>query len=185
MSYPRTITIDNPKLKTLLEKKTELVLEGREISAEIDEKAQQMENIDKAIQEKEKTANIAELDPIIADINKRMEGLMAEMDSVKQEIFKRCKAVVPPNMAIDYEQAKSDKEGLENKRNKVGLKIQKLKDRIIPMVQKEVKPLLTDDFEDLGDVRVENGEVVIDIISHLEAWKEARAKKLKEKYLQT
>ena len=184
MIYPKVHKIDNPKLKELLEKKTDLILEGREVSLEIEEKENKMAEIDKSIQEVEKTAPLKELDPIIKDINDRMTGLMAEMEAVKKEMFERCRKVVPVNMTLDYEQVKLDKEALENKRNKVGLKIQKLKDRIIPITQKIAKPLLEDEFEDFGDLRIENGEVIIEIISHLEAWKEARAKKLKEKYLQ-
>lgn len=184
MTYPRVHTIDNPKLKELLEKKTDLVLEGREVSLEIEEKEAKMDEIDKAIQEVEKTANIKELDPLVEDITNRMNKLMEEMEVVKKELYERCRKVVPVNMTLDYEQAKLDKEELENKRNKIGLKIQKIKDRIIPMTQKIAKPLLEDEFEDFGDLRIENNQVIIEIISHLEAWKEARAKKLKEKYLQ-
>ena len=184
MQYPIVHTIDNPKLKTLLTKKTDLVLEGREISAQIEEKEIEMDKVDKSIQEEEKKANIKELDPLIEDITKRMDGLMAEMESVKKEIYERCRKVVPVNLTLDYEQLKLDKEKLEKTRNKIGLKIQKTKDQIIPLAQKEAKALLQDEFEDISDVRLENGEVVVEIISHLETWKEQRAKKLKEKYLQ-
>lgn len=184
MPYPRTHTIDNPKLKELLKKKTDLVIEGREISNDIEEISNGNDIIDKEIQELESKVDLSEFKALAEESTKKMEALMNEATEIQQKIYDKVKAEIDPALGLKYKANRDLIEELENKRNKVGLKIQKIKDKIIPITQQIAKPLLEDEFEDFGDVRLENGEVIIEIFSHLEDWKAARAKKLKEKYLQ-
>lgn len=174
----RTITIEHPKLKKLLAQKTEAVIKGREISEEIETLEAGLKSIDEEIQAVEKTVDLSDLDNKAKEITDKMNVIMTEMKAVEQEIYARCKAMVPKELGVKYEEKKKVKETWETERNKLGLKIQKIKDLIIPLTQKVAKPLLADEFEDFSDVRLENGEVVIDIFSHLENWKEARRKKL-------
>lgn len=174
----RTITIENYKLKKLLAQKTELVIQGREISEEIEALEAGLKGIDEEIKIIEKTVDLSDLDSRAKEITDKMNAVMAEMKEVEKEIYARCSAKVPQELRDKYEEKKKTKEAWETERNKKGLKIQKVKDLIIPLTQKEAKPLLMDEFEDFSDVRLENGEVVIDIFSHLETWKEARKKKL-------
>lgn len=182
--YPKTITIENPKLKDLLAKKTALVLEGRELSEDIQQIDDGNEIIDKQIQDLEAKVDVSEFIAEAEESTNKMKALMEEVNIIQQKIYDKLKLEVPPELGEKYDKNIKLKEELENKRNKIGLKIQKLKDLIIPMTQKVAKPLLEDEFEDFSDVRLENGEVVIDIFSHLESWKEVRAKKLKDSYLQ-
>lgn len=184
MKYPKVHTIDNPKLKELLKKKTDLVIEGREISQDIEDIANGNAEIDKQIQELESKVDLSEFKALAEESTKKMEALMNEANEIQQKIYDKVKAEIDPALGEKYSANRKLIEELENKRNKVGLKIQKIKDQIIPITQKVAKPLLEDEFEDFSDVRLENGEVVIEIFSHLEEWKAARAKKLKEKYLQ-
>lgn len=174
----RTIQIENPKLKKLLAQKTEAVIQGREISQEIEDIEADMKKIDEDMQSIEKTVDLSDLDTKAGEITAKMNAVMAEMQEVEKEIYARCKAKVPQELRDKYEEKKKVKEAWETERNKKGLKIQKIKDLIIPLTQKVAKDLLQDEFEDFSDVRLENGEIVIDIFSHLEDWKEARRKKL-------
>lgn len=178
MTYPKIVTVSHPKLKDLLSKKTALVLEGREISLDIEDIEKGNEVIDKQIQELESKVDLKEFQDLAAESTKQMQILLDEANKIQESIYAKLKAEIPPDLGIKYDKNKKLIEELENKRNKIGLKIQKLKDLIIPITQKIAKPLLEDEFEDLGDVRIENGEVVVEIISHLENWKQARAKKL-------
>lgn len=81
---------------------------------------------------------------------------------------------------IDDARAISKKiEELENDRRKVGLQVQKLKDKIIPLVHKETKDLLGE-YEEISEVEPKDGEVIIKTVDVLENfkrdYKEARAK---------
>jgi hypothetical protein len=174
----RTITIENPKLKKLLEQKTEAVIKGREMTEEIEVIELAMKKIDEEIQGIEKKVDLKDLENKAKEVTDKMNIVFAEMKEVEKEIYAKLKASVPPDLGIKYEEKKKVKEIRETERNKLGLKIQKYKDLIIPLTQKAAKGLLEDEFEDFSDVRLENGEVVIDIFSHLEDWKEARRKKL-------
>lgn len=71
-------------------------------------------------------------------------------------------------------------EELENKRNKIALQIQKLKEKIIPLVKKETAPQITDEFEDLNTVDMVDGKLTVTTFSHLENWQEAFRKKKAE-----
>lgn len=184
MTYPRIETINNDKLKELLDKKTALVLEGREITNDIEEIEQGNTIIDKQIQDLEAKVDLTEFKEEAAESTKKMQALLEEANAIQDKIYAKLKEAIPPELGIKYGKNKDLISELEKKRNKVGLKIQKIKDLIIPLTQKVAKPLLHDEFEDFGDVRIENGEVIVEIFSHLETWKEQRAKKLKEKYLQ-
>lgn len=70
MPYPRTHTIDNPKLKELLKKKTDLVIEGREISKDIEEISNGNDIIDKEIQELESKVDLSEFKALAEESTK-------------------------------------------------------------------------------------------------------------------
>lgn len=178
MQYPRQHIIDDPKLKDLLKKKTELVLQGREMSMDIEDIEKGQEIIDKQIQEIEKVVDIKDLEPKSKAITKEFNTVVAKMEAFKKEVYERMKAKVPPELGEKYEKNKKLKEKLENERNKVALKVQKIKDLIVPLTQKVAKSLLKDEFEDFHELRIENDEIVLEIFSHLETWKEMRRKKL-------
>lgn len=181
MQYPRTVVINDSKIKDWLEQKNDLILKGREISLDIEEIEKGQEIIDKQIQEEEKKVDIKDLEPESQAITKEFNAVLEKMEVFKKKVYNRLKAEVPPELGEKYEKNQKLKEKLENDRNKVGLKVQKIKDLIIPKTQKLAKPLLQNEFEDFSDLRLENGEVVLDIFSHLESWKEQRRKKLDNK----
>lgn len=63
-------------------------------------------------------------------------------------------------------------EELEKERAKVGLKIQKVKDKLIPIVESKIKPQL-EEFEDIETVEVKGDMIVVKKFSHLEEFKKA------------
>lgn len=169
--YPRVVTLDNPELKGLLQKKNDMVLKGREISLEIEDKEKEMDAIDTQIKEVEAKVDIKEFEDQAKEVTDKMNALLLEMKEVEKAIYAKITANVPEEFKNQYDKKLEEKAGLENDRNKVALKIQKLKDLIIPMTQKIAKPYLTEEFEDFNDIRLENGEIVLEIFSHLEDFK--------------
>lgn len=172
MAEPRTITIDSPKLMKLLREKEDMILIGREKSEDIEAVERDMEALDKQIQEIEHTADTedlqAEAETITADYN----AVQKRMSDMKQKMFERAKAVVPPELVSQYEEKEKEKKVLEKARNKIAQDVQKRLDKIIPLAQKLMKPFLQDDFEDYDTIRIEDGKIVATIFSHLEEFKD-------------
>lgn len=71
-------------------------------------------------------------------------------------------------------------EKLEKERAKIGLQIQKKKDKIIPLVDKEVRPNLVE-YEDIETVVLEKGEIKVTVFNHLEEFKKAYKEKFSKK----
>jgi hypothetical protein len=174
----RAIIIQNKKLKDLLEKKTEAVISGREISEEIEQKEMEMKKIDEEIQGIEKSVDLKDLENKAKAVTDKMNAVYAEMQAVEKEIFARLKSKVPPDLGVSYDEKKRVKEQWEQERNRMGLKIEKIKDLLIPLIKKQAKPLLNSEFEDVIDARLENGEVIFEIVDYIDQFKEAKRKQL-------
>ena len=168
----RTIKIDNPKLKKLIIEKSELVTMGRAKSEEVEAMETRMNDIDIKVQAYEKTVNISDLKDKGDEIAKRMQGCIDELKEVEKEIYTRMKKDAPAELYAEYEDLKKQKGDLETERNQIALKVQKFKDKIIPMAQKIMKPLLENEFEDYQGIDVVEGELEATIFSHLEDFKE-------------
>jgi hypothetical protein len=179
--YPRKVIIENPKLKKLLEEKTAMVLEGREKSIEIEEVEKEMDAIDKEIVAIEATVDVKDLEQKANEITERFNEVIKEMEGVKNEIAERYQQKVPKEMGEKYEAKKKEKELKENERNKIALKVQKWKDKIISVTHRSAKPYLTEEFEDFHDIILENGELVLTIFSHLEDYKALKRSQLQKK----
>lgn len=63
-------------------------------------------------------------------------------------------------------------EELEKERAKIGLKIQKVKDKIAPIVDAKINPQL-DEFEDIETVEIKDGMILVRKFSQLEEFKKA------------
>jgi hypothetical protein len=169
--YPRTVQIQNDKLKELITKKGELVEKGRAKSTEIEELEKQMEELNQKLIEKERAVNIDDLLEKEKVQTKIVEECIEKMKVIKQEIIDRMKAQIPPEMGNQYDELKKKKEALEEERNKVALKAQKMNDKIIPLGREMMKPFLTDQYEDFDTLYIEDGEVMATIFSHLNDFK--------------
>lgn len=168
--YPKTIVLEAPKLKKLLEEKAEFILQGREKSEALDVLEAEMEAKDKEIQELEKSVDLEDIKIEAEALNKEMEVLMKRAQEINQKSFDRMKEKTVDKVK-EYEELKKKKGELENERNKFALKANQKTDKIIPLGRKLMKPFITDEFEDYDTLRLEGGEVVCTIFSHLEDFK--------------
>jgi len=169
--YPKTITIQNDKLKTLLQKKAELVDIGRAKSVEIEQLEKEMEETDKKIQEEEKKVDITDIDEKQKAVGAKVDEAIKEMDALKKEIFERMIKQVPAELHSKYDELRKKKEELETERNKIALKAQKWNDKIIPLGREIMKPFLTDMYDDYDSLFLEDGKIVATIFSHLQDFK--------------
>jgi hypothetical protein len=165
------ITLDSKKIHDLLVMKDEIVDEGRIVSKKIEA----IEKKAKVFEDKEKELTAKIIPPKdITDrgdvIVKQIQKLDKELADIIKEINESKLNAVPTKMKEEHLQLLKDKEVLERDRNKLALKVQKVKDKVIPLVQKEVKPLLGE-YDDIETAKVKDGKVVITTFNRLEEWK--------------
>lgn len=165
------ITLENHRLHDLIVLKDELVNSGRKISQQIED----IERKAKVFEEKEKkiTAKIVppkELTDKGDALVKQITKLNIELTEIADGINKSKLDAVPKEMKDEHLQLLKDKEVLERDRNKIALKVQKIKDKVIPIIQKEVKPLLGE-YDDIETAKTKDGKVVISTFNHLETFK--------------
>lgn len=175
--YPRTVVLESDKLKALIQEKTDLVLEGREKSEEIETVEADMKAIDAEISKIEQAVDKSDIDAQAKEVTEEMNAVMEKMQKIKEELGARLKAAVPEMLIKQYEDAVEKKKTLEEERNKIALKVQKKNDKIIPLGRKVMKPFLQDEFEDYDTLRLEDGQVIGTIFSHMEMFKEHYAKR--------
>ncbi len=165
--YPKTVKFESEKLKKLLEEKSELILSGRAKSEEVERLENEMTEVEKQIIEEEKKVNIDDLHEKEKLVTIKVEEAIADMNLIKKEIYDRMKAQVPNELHIKYDTLKKEKENTETERNKIALKAQKYNDKLIPLGRKLMKPFLENKYEDFETIKIENGEIVATIFSHL------------------
>lgn len=169
--YPKTIKIENAKLKTLLEKKGDLIKIGRAVSDEITELEKQMEDTDKEVQELEKKVNIDEFLEREKEQTKIVEECIEKMKLIKKEIYDKMIAEVPKELHDKYDTLRKTKEEKEEERNKIALKAQKFNDKIIPLAKDMMKPFLVDQYDDYDTLQLDGDEIVATIFNHLNDFK--------------
>ena len=165
------ITLENKKLHDLIIQKDELVDVGRGISREIDAidvKVKRFEQKEKAI-----TAKIVppkELTDRGDELVKEITKLHTELTKIADQINKSKLDAIPREMKDEHMALLKEREQKERDRNKIALKVQKVKDKLIPIVQREVKPLLQE-YDDIETARAKDGKVVISTFNHLQEFK--------------
>ncbi len=169
--YPKTVTIESPKLKTLLQKKGELINIGRAKTDEIEQLEKDMEATDQEVQAEEKKVNIDDLLEREKAETKIVEECIEKMKVIKQEIYDRMIAQVPKELHEKYDKIRKDKETLEEERNKIALKAQKYNDKIIPLAKEMMKPFLEDQYDDYDTLQLQGDEIVATIFNHLNDFK--------------
>lgn len=168
-----SITLDNKRVHDYIVDKDKLVDEGRAIQGKlnyVEEKIVKLESKEKVITAKvqipkELTDKGDKLMKLMNDTNKELESLIKQVNDMKL-------AGVPEDMKKEHYDLMAQRETLERERNKIALKVQKIKDKMIPIVQKAVKPLL-DEYDDIDTAKAKNGKVVISTFNHLADWKKA------------
>lgn len=165
------ITFENKKLHDLIVDKDTLVTEGRRISGEIDRieiKIKRLEDKEKRITGKTNppTELLERGEKAVAEItrlNVVLEGIVKEINDFKL-------AAVPPEIKAEHLELLKNREEKERDRNKIALKVQKVKDKVVPLIQKQVKPLLKE-YDDVETAKTKDGMIVITTFNHLTDWK--------------
>ena len=171
MEYPKVITLENEKMKTLLTEKSNLVVSGRAVSVDIEKIEAEMQEIDDKMKEIEKTVDISEFIEREKEISAKVDVAIKEMEQVQNEIRDKMLANIPSDLGDKYDELKNKKEALENDRNKIALKVQKYNDKIIPMGRKLMKPYLEDIYDDYDTISLEDGKIVASIFNHVNDFK--------------
>lgn len=170
-TYPKQIVLEDGKLKKLLEEKEELVMAGRAKSDEIETLEKEMGEIDLEIQTLEKKVDVSHLKSEADKITDQFNKALAEMQAIQKKLFNTMKSQIPKDLGDRYDTIKKEKEKKENERNKIALKVQQKRDKIIPLSRKLMTPHKTDLYDDYDTVRLENGEVVATLFNHLDEFK--------------
>lgn len=166
------IELNNPKLLKWISEKDAIVMSGRKISKDIEDidlKIKRFETMEKRI-----TGKV--IPP--KELTDKGDAMAKQMGTMQEELIKMADAInqskleaIPAKMKADHLALMKEKEHCERERNKLALKVQKIKDRIIPLVQKEVKPLLPTEFDDIETAKIKDGKVVIETFNHLEEFR--------------
>jgi len=157
----------------MVKEKDELVKSGIAISKDIEKleiKIEKQNNIEREFTNKV-TPEIQKLIDEGDALEKELQERMTVMEKLGDEIMNQKLALIPKEHLDMHYKLRADKEKLERDRNKIGLKIQKYKDKLVPALRKILPDLLTE-YEDTETVQVKNGKLSITIFSHLEEWKE-------------
>lgn len=165
------ITLENKKLHDLIVTKDSIVEDAREISRKIE----MIEIKVKRFEEKEKkiTSKVTppkELTDRGDEVAAQIARLSDELDMIAKQINDSKLEAVPKEMKDEHLQLLKDKEGLERDRNKIALKVQKYKDKMIPILKKEIKPLLKP-YEDTETVKAKDGKVLVTVFNYLDDFK--------------
>ncbi len=165
------IIVENKKLVQYVTDKDALVTQGRQISAEIEKVEKRIATLE--IKEKAITSKVQppkELSDKGETLMKTLQANIKELDEVSAQIRDIKLAGIPADMKKEHEDLMKKREELERDRNKVALKVQKIKDRVVPMIQKEVKPMLKEEFDDIETAKVKDGKLVISTFNHRRDW---------------
>ena len=171
MDYPRTIRLDNEKLRKLISEKEELVLQGREKSMEIDAVQGEMDRINEELKTAEKAVDISEFKQESEELTKQYNEIMEKMNVLNERARAKIKENTPQALRDQYDEANKKKGDLEFERNKIALKANQKRDKIIPLGQKLMRPFLEDHYDDYDTLRLENGEIVATIFNHVDDFK--------------
>lgn len=167
----KMITIENKKLHDWIVQKDELVSEGRKIQTEIERIQKGIENYEK--KEKEITGKIIprkELTDEGDELARGIESTMKRLEELGRMIEQEKLDAIPKSIKEAHQTLLKERQEKERNQAKIALKIQKIKDRVVPLIQKEVKPLLKE-YDDIETAKVKDGKVIINTFNHLEDWK--------------
>lgn len=166
------IILDNKKLYNFISEKDKLVMSGRQISKNIEGlevKIKRYETMEKRI-----TAKVIppkELTDKGDEIVKQVIALNEKLEKIAKEINQSKLDAISEKIKVEHHALMTEREKLERERNKIALKVQKIKDKIIPLIRKEVKPLLKDPFDDIETAQIKEDKVVVDTFNHIEEFK--------------
>lgn len=161
------LTLENKKIHDYIVEKDRLVNEGRKISQEIEvveKKIFSFEIKERAITSK---IEVTELQARGDALNNETQKKFEELQKIIQEIEDIKLAGIPKDIKDEHLALMDQREKLERERNKIFLKVQKIKDRVTPLIKREVKPLLAE-YDDIETAKTKDGKVLIVTFNHIE-----------------
>lgn len=162
--------IDNKKIFDYLSQKEELITEGRKISKQIEDVERHIAEIDRKERKITSKVEPKELIDRGNEIKEQVNKLIKELDKIGVQIQDTKLAAIPEDVKKKHYALRAEKEAFERERNKIALKVQKVKDKVVPLIKKEVKPLLNE-YEDIETAEIKGGKVTIKVFSHLDEFK--------------
>lgn len=165
------IKIFNNKLLKLLVDKNALVKEGRKISSmleTIEFKIKKFQDKEKIITGKYEPKDLMTRGEII---RLELERVMKKFEEISTELKEAKLAQIPAKMKADHEALMAERVKLETERNKIALKIQKIKDRAVPIIKAEVKPHLKE-YDDIETAEVVDDHIEVVTFNHVEQFKQ-------------
>ncbi len=166
------IILDNKKLHDFIVEKDLLVEGGRKISRDIETKEIKI----KRLEEKEKKITSKVVPPKeLTDrgdvVTLEIVKLSEELDKIGKQIHDAKLLAVPNDIRDEHLLLMKEVEKLERDRNKVALKVQKVKDKLVPLAQSLIKPLLKNEFDDVETAKAKDGKVVVSTFNYVEDYK--------------
>jgi len=161
------IILENKKLHDLIVMKDEFVDEGRANEKVIEGVEKKIAECEK--KEKEITGAVKPPEDLEEKGNallKELEAKAKELEKIANEIEQAKLNAIPDDLKSEHKVFMKEREILERKRNKIALKVQKIKDKCVPIIKKEVKPLLND-YDDIETAKTKDGKVVIETFNYL------------------
>lgn len=165
--------LNDKKLFGYLKDKLELTRAGSEI-------VKQMEKIDKELnvlikkeEEITKDVNPVELLKEDKELREQCDALVKKINDIGAKVFEAKLAAIPKDMSDKHRALLKERETLQKELNKKALKIQKIKDRVKPIVQKAVAGKLKE-FEEVEQANIigNQDEVTIKIVDMRKEWEE-------------
>jgi len=165
-----TIIFEDAQLVSLLEKKDELVAQGRKVSTQIEDVQEQ---INKLTEKETKLTGAVKPKELIKEGNALRDKInkdIKKLDDISNKIRKEKMKAIPKEMEKEHLALNDKREKLEQERNKIALKVQKIKDRFVPKIQRMALPHIGE-FEDLLTADLKDGKIYAQKFSHLQEWK--------------
>jgi predicted nucleic acid-binding Zn-ribbon protein len=164
------ITLENKKIHDLIVEKDRLVEEGRAASRALEDLQKKItgyENKERAITSKVKVKDLEERGNVLNDeCQKKFE----ELQKIIEQIEKKRLEAIPKDIKDEHMALLKEREKMERDLNKIALKVQKVKDRVVPLIQKEVTPLLKE-YDDIETAKTKDGKVLIATFNHVDDFK--------------
>lgn len=164
------IKIQNKKILEYLKQKDLLVNQGRGVSEQIEKIEAEILELDKTEKEYTTACEPKELMEEGKILQEKINKLILKLQDISEKIKDEKINSIPKEMVDKHYKLRDTKEKLERERNKIALKIQKIKDKVIPMIQKSVMPKLKE-YDDIEKAEIIDDEVVVTTFNRLEEFK--------------
>lgn len=176
------ILIKNKIVAQLLEKKDSEISKGRLLSKDIEKnnkRIEELKKIERDITEKVECKElIEEATALAGEIDKKYEILNELYEKVRAEKIK----AIPDDVRKEHESLIETNKKIEKQRQRHGEAVQKIKEKVVPTIQKKVAPDLPSEFHDIGTAKLnKEGDVEVEIFSHIDEFKKKFRERTKQK----